>query len=200
VSRRYERGSLLTTSNRSVGAWGEVFGNPVVATTIVDRLLHHSHVVTIRGDSYRLREQRRAGLIEPTAFNRQPIALHRQPARPGDRGPTGAPLRQLYGKRFAPHAPPWTAPSPSTQGVNFSCRQGVSSGCRLIDGAEGFELLLSPLGGGTHAWRNRNRCPVKDFKAPLKSATARLQLASVSLCSGASQSLGFHQEHYESDS
>jgi DNA replication protein DnaC len=58
VSRRYERGAMLVTSNRSVGEWGTVFGDPVVATAILDRLLHHSHVVTIRGDSYRLREKR----------------------------------------------------------------------------------------------------------------------------------------------
>ena len=44
VARRYERGSLLVTSNRSVGEWGTVFGDPVVATAILDRLLHHSHV------------------------------------------------------------------------------------------------------------------------------------------------------------
>jgi DNA replication protein DnaC len=62
VSRRYERGSMLLTSNRSVGEWGTVFGDPVVATAILDRLLHHSQVVTIRGDSYRLREKRRAGI------------------------------------------------------------------------------------------------------------------------------------------
>ena len=48
VSRRYERGSVLVTSNRSVGEWGTVFGDPVVATAILDRLLHHSHVLTIR--------------------------------------------------------------------------------------------------------------------------------------------------------
>jgi len=64
VSRRYERGSLLLTSNRPVGEWGTVFGDPVVATAILDRLLHHSHVVTIRGDSYRLREKRRSGLLQ----------------------------------------------------------------------------------------------------------------------------------------
>ncbi len=63
VSRRYERGSLLITSNRSVGDWGEVFGDPIVATAILDRLLHHSHVLTIRGESYRLCEKRRSGLI-----------------------------------------------------------------------------------------------------------------------------------------
>jgi DNA replication protein DnaC len=64
VSRRYERGAMLVTSNRSVGEWGTVFGDPVVATAILDRLLHHSHVVTIRGDSYRLREKRRSGLLQ----------------------------------------------------------------------------------------------------------------------------------------
>jgi DNA replication protein DnaC len=63
VSRRYERGSILVTSNRSVAEWGSVFGDAVVATAILDRLLHHSHVITIRGDSYRLRAKRRAGLV-----------------------------------------------------------------------------------------------------------------------------------------
>lgn len=74
VSRRYERGSLLITSNRSVGEWGTIFGDPVVATAILDRLLHHSHVVTIRGDSYRLREKRRAGLIKSTTINQEAVA------------------------------------------------------------------------------------------------------------------------------
>jgi DNA replication protein DnaC len=73
VSRRYERGSLLLTSNRSVGEWGTVFGDPVVATAILDRLLHHSHVITIRGDSYRLREKRRAGLIKTTQLNQEQL-------------------------------------------------------------------------------------------------------------------------------
>jgi len=64
VSRRYEKGSILITSNRSVGEWGEVFGDPIVATAILDRLLHHSHVVTIRGESYRLKEKRKSGLVK----------------------------------------------------------------------------------------------------------------------------------------
>ncbi len=68
VSRRYERGSMLITSNRAVGEWGTVFGDPVVATAVLDRLLHHSHVVTIRGDSYRLREKRRSGLLKPAVM------------------------------------------------------------------------------------------------------------------------------------
>lgn len=65
ISRRYERGSMLVTSNRSVAEWGGVFGDAVVATAILDRLLHHSHVITIRGDSFRLRTKRRAGLVNP---------------------------------------------------------------------------------------------------------------------------------------
>jgi DNA replication protein DnaC len=67
IVRRYERGSVLLTSNRSVGEWGEVFDDAVVATAILDRLLHHSHVLTIRGDSYRLKAKRRSGLIKPTS-------------------------------------------------------------------------------------------------------------------------------------
>jgi DNA replication protein DnaC len=68
VSRRYETGAMLITSNRSVAEWGTVFADPVVATAILDRLLHHSHVLTIRGDSYRLRAKRKSGLIKaPTA-------------------------------------------------------------------------------------------------------------------------------------
>ena len=67
VSRRYERGSsIMVTSNRTVGDWGTVLGDQVVATAILDRLLHHSHVLTIRGDSYRLREKRRSGLLKAT--------------------------------------------------------------------------------------------------------------------------------------
>ncbi|MBK1716661.1 IS21-like element helper ATPase IstB [Thiocystis violacea] len=67
VSRRYERASVLITSNRPVGEWGQVFGDAVAATAILDRLLHHSQVITIRGDSYRLREKRRSGRLQKDA-------------------------------------------------------------------------------------------------------------------------------------
>jgi DNA replication protein DnaC len=63
VSARYERGSIILTSNKSYGEWGSVFGDPIVATAILDRLLHHSTTVNIRGESYRLKERRKAGLI-----------------------------------------------------------------------------------------------------------------------------------------
>jgi DNA replication protein DnaC len=64
-SRRYERGSILLTSNQSLGAWGEVFGDTVIASAILDRLLHHATTINIKGESYRLKEKRRAGLLRP---------------------------------------------------------------------------------------------------------------------------------------
>jgi DNA replication protein DnaC len=63
VNRRYEKGSLLVTTNQRVSEWGTVFGDEVLATAILDRLLHHSHTLVISGESYRLREKRKSGLI-----------------------------------------------------------------------------------------------------------------------------------------
>ena len=65
VSRRYERGSIIITRNQSLGAWGEVFGDAVIASAIHDRLLHHSITVNIKGESFRLKEKLRAGLLKP---------------------------------------------------------------------------------------------------------------------------------------
>jgi DNA replication protein DnaC len=56
VSHRYERSSTIITSNKSFGDWQELFGDPVIATAILDRLLHHSRVINIKGHSYRLKE------------------------------------------------------------------------------------------------------------------------------------------------
>jgi len=61
IAARYERGSIILTSNKGFAEWGEILGDSVIATAILDRLLHHSHVLNIRGDSYRLREKKRAG-------------------------------------------------------------------------------------------------------------------------------------------
>ncbi|WDA35114.1 IS21-like element helper ATPase IstB [Sphingobium sp. YC-XJ3] len=55
VNQRYEKGAMILTSNRGFAEWGEVFGDPVVATALLDRLLHHAVVVQIEGASYRLR-------------------------------------------------------------------------------------------------------------------------------------------------
>ena len=58
---RYERGSIILTSNKGFGEWGELLGYTVIASAVLDRLLHHSHVLNIRGESFRLREKRQAG-------------------------------------------------------------------------------------------------------------------------------------------
>lgn len=64
VSKRYERGtSLILTSNKSYVDWGSVFGDQIIAAAILDRLLHRSTTVNIRGESYRLREKRKAGIL-----------------------------------------------------------------------------------------------------------------------------------------
>lgn len=63
VSARYTRGSIILTANKSCGDWGQSFGDTVIATAMLDRLLHHAVVVNIRGESYRLREKKRAGLL-----------------------------------------------------------------------------------------------------------------------------------------
>ena len=63
VSARYERGSIILTSNKGFGEWGELLGDTVIASAVLDRVLHHSHVLNIRGESYRLREKRQAGLF-----------------------------------------------------------------------------------------------------------------------------------------
>jgi DNA replication protein DnaC len=57
VSSRYERASLIVTSNKPFGRWGEVFGDDVVAAAMIDRLVHHAEVVSLRGDSYRLKDR-----------------------------------------------------------------------------------------------------------------------------------------------
>lgn len=65
VSERYERGSILLTSNKTFGAWGDIFGDSVLATAILDRLLHHSSTVNIKGESYRIKEKKKAGFFRP---------------------------------------------------------------------------------------------------------------------------------------
>lgn len=75
VARRYERGSIIMTSNHSLTGWGEVLGDVVIATAILDRLLHHSTTLNIKGESYRLREKRKAGLL-----SRTPIFTSEQPS------------------------------------------------------------------------------------------------------------------------
>ena len=87
VNARYERGAMILTSNRGFAEWGEVFGDPVVATALLDRLLHHAVVVQIEGASYRLRQHadlvpehiRSKALIHPPSDIAQPRRRGRPP-------------------------------------------------------------------------------------------------------------------------
>jgi len=92
VSARYERGSIVLTSNKSYTDWGQVFGETTLAAAILDRLLHHSTTLNIRGESYRLKERKKAGLL-------------------GDKRPAGPALAPAgAGKRHVTHGEDDNAP------------------------------------------------------------------------------------------
>ena len=74
LTRRYERASLIVTSNKSFVDWGEIFNDQVLATAILDRLLHHCTTLNIKGESYRLKEKRKAGLVGSTPVTDIPEA------------------------------------------------------------------------------------------------------------------------------
>jgi DNA replication protein DnaC len=57
VASRYEQASLIVTSNKAFSAWGEIFGDEVVAAAMIDRLVHHAEILALKGDSYRLRDK-----------------------------------------------------------------------------------------------------------------------------------------------
>jgi DNA replication protein DnaC len=74
LGRRYEKASLILTSNKSFLDWGEIFGDQVLATAILDRLLHHATTLNIKGESYRLKEKRKAGLLGQAPKPEEPAA------------------------------------------------------------------------------------------------------------------------------
>jgi|SRR6516165_4723632 hypothetical protein len=75
VSQRYLKTSIVITTNRGVGAWGEILGDTTVAAAMLDRLLHRSVVVNLDGESYRLRDHHAAAetLRRATTATRQPL-------------------------------------------------------------------------------------------------------------------------------
>ncbi|GGN63398.1 MULTISPECIES: IS21-like element helper ATPase IstB [Novosphingobium] len=90
VNARYEKGAMILTSNRGFAEWGEVFGDAVVATALLDRLLHHAVVIQIEGSSYRMREH--AALVPEnvrngTAFNPPPPRRRGRPTKKGNPDP-----------------------------------------------------------------------------------------------------------------
>ena len=81
MSRRYEHASTVLTSNKGVEDWGEVFGDDVMAAALIDRLLHHCHIVNIRGNSYRMRQHRYLVGRLAAAQPKPPAPRPRRPSR-----------------------------------------------------------------------------------------------------------------------
>jgi hypothetical protein len=112
VSRRYERASLIATSNKPFSGWGETFGDDVVAAAMIDRLVHHAEIVALKGDSYRLRDRDLARPQQTTEQNSEAITtrprrrrrlapthvhgVHFQPAPEGHLQPALTALRRRY--------------------------------------------------------------------------------------------------------
>ena len=65
VAQRYEKGSIILTTNKSFGQWGELMADNAIATAILDRLLHHALVFVLKGESYRLKNRSKLGLVPP---------------------------------------------------------------------------------------------------------------------------------------
>lgn len=76
MAKRYEKGAIILSSNKSFSEWGDLFTDQVLATALLDRLLHHSTLINIRGQSYRLKEKRQSGVFQP------PPALEATAAEP----------------------------------------------------------------------------------------------------------------------
>ena len=73
IAKRYERGSVILTSNLSFGEWDSTFaGNSALTAAMLDRLLHHAHVIQIKGDSYRLKDKKKAGVLTPAGSSAPP--------------------------------------------------------------------------------------------------------------------------------
>jgi DNA replication protein DnaC len=96
ISRRYQKGSIILTSNKSYAEWGDIVTDQVLATAMLDRLLHYSTTINIRGESYRLREKRKAGVFhdlpqpktaKSTASTRKTQEGGRSEAHPSDEEP-----------------------------------------------------------------------------------------------------------------
>src|SRR3990172_8286760 len=64
ISGGYKKGEMILTSNQPFSGWGEVFGDAIIATAILDRVLHHSITINIKGESYRLKEKLKAGIVQ----------------------------------------------------------------------------------------------------------------------------------------
>ena len=132
VSSRYERASMIVTSNKPFSAWGEIFGDDAVATAMLDRLVHHAEILALKGDSYRLRgkdlDARPSAKLRSKTPDRSPSATARRPAdaltAPRSRARTrrdATHAARSPARRYAPPRPPGRAePSQPREVVHFS--------------------------------------------------------------------------------
>jgi hypothetical protein len=147
VSSRYERASLIVTSNKPFSAWGEIFGDETVAAAMIDRLVHHAEILSLKGDSYRLqgRDHRRPP-TRPPARNRignqsrharrpaerLPARRYRRPPKTAPTGASGrsraspAATRQPPQRLSRQRRPPASGRWPLTRGVRFQPARGGS--------------------------------------------------------------------------
>lgn len=65
VNTRYERCSIILTTNKPFGRWAEMMADEAIATATLDRLLHHAHILSLKGDSYRMKDRLKAGVVDP---------------------------------------------------------------------------------------------------------------------------------------
>jgi DNA replication protein DnaC len=124
VARRYERGSLLITTNQVVTQWGAVFGDDVLAAAILDRLLHHSHTLMIQGESYRLKQKKKAGLLGSSSASKAQLRrFGRGVSFTVVRGSVPADVAQTFGRIvFLPDRSRVTSALPSVPTYRHSAR------------------------------------------------------------------------------
>jgi DNA replication protein DnaC len=65
INTRYEQGSVIITTNKPFGRWAEILDDEAIATATIDRLLHHAHVLSLKGDSYRMKDRLKIGIVDP---------------------------------------------------------------------------------------------------------------------------------------
>jgi hypothetical protein len=120
VSARYERASLIVTSNKPFSAWGEIFGDEMTAVAMIDRLVHHAEILSLKGDSYRLRGKD-LGARPPN----QPRSADQTPATTLPR-----PAARLPAPRFGPSTPK-SSPIAPTPARKLRRQQPTGAAARL---------------------------------------------------------------------
>jgi IstB-like ATP binding protein len=130
VAKRYEKGAMILTSNLTFGSWDQAFADdPVLTAAMLDRLLRHSTVVAIQGESYRLRDKRRAGLLKaPAVGHSMPVPGHDQElAQVGAQEPPTRRSARLVAVAAHRAGPPYALPGQAAPSEPWGNRVGQDS-------------------------------------------------------------------------